>query len=348
MSIAGTRIVGGQRWNGPPLRRLKGCLLAIVWVIAFPAGNNAGESATLKERFLNDAPREWEAYHAYIAPVEGVVTSTVSESGKMTTDNRLEFKANPRCRSCLIQPALLDYPRGELRAYNPRYAFTLTRRNQESAWAIKSLDQLQGDTLPDAIAKAMDFTQPRVLIRAFSEDLLELVHQPTFRLVGITPVQLDDQELARVEFENPHPPVVQDGSFFPIQSGILILDPSRSWAARSYELKSKYVDGDAIIKGENEFVEGDEQKPLPKHHRATRDMKEGRTVYEMVFDLRLSPRETPDDQFTLATFGLPEPSALRPSGLPWFLWMGAAGTLLLVFGGTMLWLRNRNASRRVR
>jgi hypothetical protein len=97
----------------------------------------AQDTETLKQRFLKEAPAEWEAYRAFVDRLQGSIETRLTKDGKLRTHARCEIKQNGDCRLWMTQ-RLPDSPppKGEVIAVNPNYAFVINRSNDKDEWLL--------------------------------------------------------------------------------------------------------------------------------------------------------------------------------------------------------------------
>jgi hypothetical protein len=234
----------------------------------------------------------------------------------------------------------------QLYAYNPTYGFSLTRKSNEHPWVVQSIDRRhEGETNPEVEKMVEVSGHLHSLTYACMEDLQNLLKQPTFRVLTATSINKEGAELIQIDFENPHPLSEPDKPFSPTQSGTLVLDPNRYWCVLSYNLKGKYANAEATLKGETEFREPSPGYPIPKRCVETNDQM--RTDGEHLvlvtasdYDLHEPNHAARDEDFTLSAFGLPEPFDVQPRPR-WYLWAGASGVICLVLGSIFFWLKRR-------
>lgn len=240
---------------------------------------------------------------------------------------------------------------GELAACNPAYAFSLVRKGSDRPWAVASLHLRHGEESNPGVQEAhASMTRLHHLIKAGSEELRDLVRQPTFRVVRSTTENRRGTELVKIEFDNTHPLTKDAQTFFAIQSGSLLLDPNRFWCLWSCELRNKYSNSDSKITVETELRDLVAKYPVPRRCVVTNESfnpDKGPRVFKTVdqFDLAEPSPLPPDQEFTLAAFGLPEPFEVQAqrSQPRWYLWAGLAGAGCLALGMVLHRLKRRVA-----
>lgn len=331
--------------------RLPGILLA--WVVLVGTVR-CQASVDLAERFLKEGPARWEAYQSRVERLAGTVTGTLKEKGRVLTDTKYELKHNANARFCLRQPltdTIGPLGKDQVFAYNPAYAFQLSRKTNNRPWVLTALEwQRRGESPPSIEETRGMAIQLRRLVQVFSDDLADLVRQPNFRVLRAQAVERAGVSLVELEFDNAHS-LDQPGPFFGIQSGILWLDPERFWCLRACDLRSKHSDSDSRQRIETELRDPTADFPIPKRWLVTDEQTArpsgARHVFTWIKDYDLAEPAVlpPDQEFTLAAFGLPEPfDAQAAHGGPgWFIWVAAAGFGCLALGVLFAWLKRRAA-----
>jgi hypothetical protein len=162
-------------------------------------------------------------------------------------------------------------------------------------------------------------------------------------------MQKGTEELAQIAFDNTHQPFSENRPFFPIQSGVLVLDPKRSWSLRSAQLNLMYRGSAMKVQAKTEIRDPSAPLPIPLSYTEIREITtHGQTgnrieTWRWDYDFSSPTKLPPTQDFTLSAFGLPEPPGVewkRP--IPWWVWVAGAGTVLLIAGAIFRWLKGRN------
>lgn len=343
-------------------RQLGACFHAMLAVIFFVTACSRKATAqvhdeTLKERFLREAPTSWHEYTCRAENLQGSYrgSSRYSLNG-MTDQSSAEYKKNGS-GALLVYSAerVLNGKKScteEVYAFNGRYSFKLQRKSQSAPWVLVGLGDGGKNGIPEQSARRFENHRNAVLepFRLFNQPLVEVVKRPYFRILNCRNVPNGRDELVEVTFDYAHK--LEADSMF--QGGKLLLDPSRYWCLRGYELQGKTTGATGPMTYEVSEV-GDPVGTLPVVRRThtvfdwTFDKpigKNGDTKSNQEWHLEFNLREPSvlpgDDEFTLSHFGLPEPPGLEATrSTSWFVLAGAAGVLCLILSGFLLWLKRR-------
>lgn len=321
-------------------------LLLLLWIVsmAFVKSDSlqAQNAETLKQRFLEDAPAEWEAYNAFAGRLQGTIVTSYTKNGQLLTHARCEIKQNLDCKLCMTQ-RLPDSPpaKGELLAINPNYSFTINRSSDNSPWilldvSMKNKDDVITENANTHLAETnmhLAMTPLYSLVSLQSIELVEIIRQPTFQVVRVQSVNRDGFELVHVDFDNSHP-VGMGKQYCPVQQGFFLLNPNRRWCLLECDVQLKYPDVDIHKHINIELRELHSENPIAKHlvsQSEIRPLPNGvmsKVMLEQSFKLEELAQLPTNAEFTLSAFGLPEPSPIhRPTR--WYLWLVVAGILCL-------------------
>ncbi len=160
---------------------------------------------------------------------------------------------------------------------------------------------------------------------------------PEFSVKGMRSIATSG--LVEVMFERPHSPANEP--FDPVQSGRFLFDPQSKWCIVEAELNGKDRAGTtAAYSVRNEFSRDKNGFPIPVRTTARQiyiSQKSADSEYVTEFDVRAPDRAPPDDHFTLAAFGLPEPLEVdRTKRVASYIWLLVGALACLGLG---LWLR---------
>jgi hypothetical protein len=334
-------------------RSLRRCLLSALCMGVCVGAVPAQSSDELGRRFLEEAPPSWEKYAIAVQRLSGTVDESDTNSKWGPSRTITEVKHNSACQLCLVRSESKDGASEEVLAHNRAYAFFLRRKTSEKPWVITSVVNLKQDAADSALRRIQEAQLPVVgqLTQLYNRGLEKLVLHKTFRVLSARPVNLNEEELVEIQFDNTHPLSKDTSEFFPVQSGVLVLDPKKSWCLRSGTLQNKYfgsVSSDVLATEIGGLLSS--TYPIPARLTLTmQTLKDnGETIQgtmEFKFDLREPTSLPPDEEFTLTAFGLPEPAGLQAIVPPtrWYLWAGLAGILCLAAGVIVTKLRRKSA-----
>jgi hypothetical protein len=290
----------------------------------------------LIQRFVAEAPIAWEKYDAFVCNLEGQITrnSFGEYLAKMT------FKQDGPRKLFVIEQLKAPEPiaagRGrQARVSNDNYVFTLAGNAGERNWAITALESRGNSEVCRRHFVELDnvFRNLRCLIQLEGVGLPELVKRSSFRVLSAQPLTDEARQCISIRFENQHSP--EERPFCPIQRGTVVLEPAHAWCVRQAEIETLHAENvRKIIKLENEYVASPSGFSLPvssrKLQQRTKAGATGEYVSEDRFELREMRRRPSSHDFTLSAFGLPEPPGVRKPGVPWFVWLGGVGVLLVL------------------
>ena len=203
-------------------------------------------------------------------------------------------------------------------------------------WSIAGVANLDSDASQALVAKAnaAETVACSLLHLTGGAFLDELVDHPSFRALNASSIVDQKAPLVEVVFECLHP--WEAKPFVPIQKGSVRLDPAQSWCVRSADLECRYSTGPATSRVRHEYRVAEDGIPVPikvTDHTQLIVEEQGKrersaTVREATFGFT-RPRQLPDDsEFTLSSFGFPEP---KPDRRLLYLLM-FAGIALVVAG----------------
>jgi hypothetical protein len=313
---------------------------------------SAQSSTELKNRFLDEAPRQWENYRKHAKRLQGKIdwSKTVQQPGsRLRWETSYEIKQ--RDGFCLFTEQRRVTPSrddriGWLRVTNPRYGFELHQRATNKPWAVAQVHVGGSGALPFEPPQDMadHFATMACSMATISIHLpAVIIRAPGYSLEKVSPVVQHGKTLARAQFTyRPEKPVPTA-----LRGGWVLYDPERFWVIREYEARMEYArPGNAVAKGtlagRYEYRDSAEGLPILR-----RTVSRGRVPGEAtdtesinVFDLREA--DVPEADFTLSAFGFPEPPGLGKRAPRWSLWAAGAGVLFLALG-VLLRLMSRRA-----
>jgi hypothetical protein len=316
-----------------------------------PARPSYGQEASLKERFLAEAPRKIDEYEAYCHRIQGSATLTrdirYADGKRAHTVNRFGFKQNPRCTSFLNEFDSENEKFKKLFAVNANYSFALIWADTASSWVVSSIDA------PDSTLQWARPLAEVVLNRLMPQYYLDesplgaVVRSPGFAVELAEPVGRGSRTLVRVKFRYRDQKRATDRGACPVQGGSMLLDPEHHWCPVERTLDYKWVNGTGTGKEQFEYVEGSQGFFIIKQYHSSDRLSPPAPVgagSDNVWEYDLSePRALArDSEFTLSAYGLPEPPGLGKGPTPWYLWAAGLGAACLGLA-TVLWWRARRA-----
>jgi hypothetical protein len=315
----------------------------------------------LKQRFLREAPVQWEEYARRAGLLQGKIIDHLKGSNFQDVQH-LEYKNNGKGRLFAHESKSRqeDKEKGwdkEVYGSNPKYAFHLRRSSPGAPWTLLQLVDLRKEDIPDAWTARYDTVfgrESRALLHFDNMSLAEMVRSSSFSVNQCSEVQAGDETLIEVSFSYDSDPSVKrarpDWHF----EGKLRLDPNRYWCLRSAEFAMKLKDmADAKYGSETrkyrilEIGATSNSLPVPKLIESDGEFPncKEKSGFRSEFDLDVPRRLPADEEFTLTAFGLPEPPGLewkRPT--PWYLWLGLAGIVCLAAGVAIRKLMQRKTA----
>ena len=165
---------------------------------------------------------------------------------------------------------------------------------------------------------------------------IEYVNSPLFRLTSAETVDVDGHDCIEVKFEMKYPSDIPPGL------GTVVLDPDLGWAIRREELGGGIMPGLATSH-EVEYEEIRNGLPIPsvvKENGTGQGVRLWK-VKEFTFE------STPDEQFTLEYYGIPDPDAgeeapaIERRGTNWLVWIIGAGVVGLILAAVLRRLGRR-------
>jgi hypothetical protein len=333
-------------------------LLSFALLSLSMGGVRGNDADTWENRFVKEAPAQWQAYLDGAKDLQGSATSIFEEGGKVVRRFQAEFKQNKTCALLRVEnPSGKTRPES-LYAMNAQYGFKLGRASAEKPWAVlgEQLDLEKGYKLnPSGYSPAgnVEFWlgMAHNIFGRENSLLPEVSKDGDFSVRSASPVLVDGQALVRVEFAarpkkwttKSHP---NETDWMPLRGGWLVFDPEKYWVIRECHVEFQNWGAGAadvrLMDGKFEYKEG--KKGFPVLKRIVRGFPLSGSRQTIEFDLS-EKDDVPDSDFTLSAFGLPEPAELktaRPQA--WYIWAGLAGGVCLALGGGLRWMAKRRAA----
>lgn len=301
------------------------------WYFAY-----AQEEAELKAQFLAEAPKAWEEYRHFAKRLQGTIVTTADKvnpkrSGPTHQQERQLVKQNDQCVLYTFESSTDGKPEGAGSLRNPKYGAEIKRGKENPDWFISRLDMTGkcGSFRNPPAQRVEDLAT--ILLHVYFRALPELLREPNFKITRLSQGARDGQEVIAIDFVYPH--TNDQGKFYPIQSGSLILDPHHRWCIREQKTKCQWINSAGTMESKFEIKDGTAGNPIPVRGVLRDRMEDGHGM-DIVrdFDFHEATDLPPDREFTLSAFGLPEPSGVEwDSGSRLYLWIlaAAAGAALL-------------------
>jgi len=306
----------------------------------------------LKDRFIHEAPSQWEEYTKRVSQLQGSFIFQVSQTLKnMKAYNTYNMKKNEKCKLLNLDmertiEGKRDYRYIEVFATNPNYAFALRRMTPDAPWGVTQWIDLSNNSLPSGIENHFKRFEHDVitLISIRDEPLVNIIRQTVFRVLRCRKITRDGEELAEVTFDYPHE--IDEHSSL-VTGGTLILNPQRLWCLHSYQVQAKTPHAHGTMNYRLlEFEDIDQSLRVPKRSVADamfflEDGSTNRQELKLDYNLAIPNKLSDDDEFTFSAFGLPEPVGLGKRTTPWYLWAALVGMLCLSLAAVFRWLARR-------
>lgn len=325
------------------------CASSVVGLVHIPA---IGQDRDLRERFLDEAPREWRAYRLFVGRLQGSVRVRMMRlpEKSLTAEAREDIRQADGCFSGHIKQRITDGGRGDadhVTVINRDYAFELRRPGSDAAWSLAKLERdIEGAAAPALNVKADDgiaIIGAGLVIRNMS--LPDLVDAPEFNLKSASRVERPGEDWVRIDYSY-DPPTINGNR--PVRGGWVILDAKRHWVVRGFEVSVLYKKSKGSVHGTLDIVDDPAGFPIVTHSSLhewgsptgdppfTNDY-ETTTDYDVHFDAHV-----PATEFRLSAYGLPEPSGGAGAGRSLgIVWLGLATLVCMLIAVLLRRARNR-------
>ncbi|MEW4531420.1 hypothetical protein [Maioricimonas sp. JC845] len=318
------------------------CLVSLFISASLTFSTCLGADDDLKQRFLSEAPEAWSQYRVRAEHIQGAVTFTQTNRGS----SERALRSTERQITVFDRNALVISERENRNSeylktavgVNSDYAFRVQFDSDARQWVLTDLDRDVQDVELSSLAEG-----PKELalglvcrgMRVFGTWLPEMVSEPGFRVNQVLTFEQGSTQLVRVEFD--YEP--QQHRNNPVRGGTILLDPSRYWLIREAKVRAFWMPGEeGTITVQVEYADDEVNSfPLLTRYVAHVDaqlsgdrakeagINEVHHDWVWNFDLRELENASERD-FTLAAFGLPEPSDRLDAGSQ----SGSWGTLLVL------------------
>jgi hypothetical protein len=316
---------------------------------AFSSEEETQYDEMLTKEFSNQAAARWADYIEQTKRLQGSFSYTVVQSDG--TQNRVttEIKKGTENRLALKSTSQTTPPKENAKeatvsvdGFNPDYGFSLRRANVAMPWVLTALVDRQ--EVPSAVVEKSNKTADSAvngLLYVTRESMPQMLKQVEFRVIGCRHMRASGDELVLVDFDYPH----DDLRRSEVQGGSLVLDPSRFWCLRSFDVRFRVqTGGQGVMSFEVTKWRDSDGFPVPVAAVRSSDGVEDNVRYKVSwhydYDLSIPDKLPPDGDFTLSAYGLPEPKmAGRP--IPLYVWAAAVGLCCVMVGVLLRWKATR-------
>lgn len=302
-----------------------------VAVVAFTTPIRADDGPSPRSRVQSELGRALARMEAAYARVRGQGSYIVVDNVRPDPDperHDLDFAFNDPHRMVIERYTRKDQNRKRVYCLGPRGAFELRADAPATRFSIGKL----GDK--EYIEAILDGTLTHYLVAPFtiyngySVPLSKLMSDPSFRLLGVSEVDERGKKCVKIEYDC-------DESVVKVGPGWVVVSPEEGWAIRSYECHlTNDKRPDFRRYGTVEYGGMIDGVPIPTRVeyrlKSARESGPLKGVYDVThkyqFD-KIAFESTPEIEFTLSYFGLPEAGTLgkdRSSGQAgmWFMGLG--------------------------
>jgi hypothetical protein len=308
---------------------IAGWIASFALVVAAPAG--VDDASTLKAEFLRDYPRALEALEARFGRVRGVAKCTDVRHLKGSTDSfskTLEFECKLPSMVRVVETGKLAVTKGDVtrsvgrwavRCCNDDYSFELKKNAADGKFSIASMLNSSEEKFKNEKRRMADQLL-RYLGAPFYLDVFPMsgfISATNVSIRSVSRVRVGTREMLKAEFEMR--PFQKAPKGAPSREGWFTVSPSEAWGLHEYE----FVHGDVSVHGSIEYGGMQAGVPVPRRFAHT-TTKQGKLLNAQTYDFEmLDFADVPDQDFTLAAFGLPEvgrPTEKRSgSAAPWLV-----------------------------
>lgn len=304
-------------------------------ILFLPSGSGYADEATFEA-----VQAQWEQYRKSSNTWSGSRNCSLSIDGKIINEYRDEIKNQYGRQICSRDfsksISKIDNNKNYVWGANDKYSFTLSKKDLKEPWLLANVTSRVHDMDVGSSIGAVRNTCDLCLSGPLGvvSDLQLIVKHPAFTVKKFA---LGPKE-AIVEFDCPHP--VEEKPFLPVQSGKLFLDPDNFYVIVKAVVYSKYAGNQARTECHTEYananIAGKPKLPVAYTENTVYFQKNEidvtkRIAVQIRFDLTQNNRNLSNADFTLSSFGLPEPFGEKSSFAHWW-WISfsAIGILLLV------------------
>ena len=289
-----------------------------------PQPANAHTDSSLERRFIEDAPKAWDAYRRFWLVLQGSSSAERRELAGDTSPTRMRF-LRKQCKDFdLLQIETWEPHRysGNVSGENSQYSFQLTRDQDSKPWVIRALERKTGSEPGNhAAVVGLSLGPPQ-------KDVPSLVQSPHFQLLALDSENEDTAKLIRVTFS------YSGGGKDPLRNGWMLLDPNHDWVVRKTRVNLAAEGMDTEFTVQYDYKDGSDHHPIITKslvRSTTKAIDRLVSGLEVAAEFDLHEQEVvPEKEFMLSAFGLPEPGSRGTTR--WYLWLGGLGMLCLALG----------------
>src|SRR5208283_859788 len=176
----------------------------VVFFSLFISSNffGVGIDPGLKARFFSEAPLAWKEYAEFTKGLEGTIDCKVTKNDNII-DRTLSTAIQNKYGKLVSVKALFPSPDKparpeELYAINPDYSFALRNSIDRKSWALMEMKDNEDKTFRFASNIDTAFKNMGCLVRLHTTPLEAVIREPSFELVGISPILINGKNLVQV------------------------------------------------------------------------------------------------------------------------------------------------------
>jgi len=234
----------------------------------------------------------------------------------------------------------------EARVVNSRYVFVVTRKLGQKEWVLHDFYDAANGLPPSIYYYSLD-----EMVRGFTpfwidvrEWLLDAIKTPEFIIRDAVRRNENGREFVRIDYEHKRP------NQRITNSGYFVFDPDRSWLVT--ERENTISTGTASMTTQFRYEYSDDHGLALMSRMIYRKTSPKVPVAEAesTVTYQFTREEAKRSEFTLSSFGLPEPVGIESTRrTPTYLWILAAGTAfaLLAAGAYRLARRQRTRAEKI-
>lgn len=325
--------------------------LAVIVLLLQNEARGASREAALKERFLAEAPQEWQKLEDRVRRWEGSFTESVVvyPSGKAVaapaaTKRKKEFFFNDRVDGAkIVITRIPDDGAKSVFCFNERYGFGLDRNGPEQQLYLAAFSP--GADAPETgdLAQQLQRNATEHLLAAqylWGAKLRHLVDGTTGTMTSATLTEVSGHPGLRLNFERK----LSDAGETPFACWATV-DPDFHWAVTAYEQRTTW----GFIRLSVTYQPDIADVAFPQRIVQELVDSSGRVTQTTTLDFAKPQHcDLPASQFTLEAFGLEPPGSPREAAewrISKFVLLNS--TLLIALGTWFLYLYRRHKRRPV-
>lgn len=201
---------------------------------------------------LEEIKAAWRRYQELMHyPNCTVTTTTTDVTGNIRSVLVDHYKSRLDCtlvHNVVVQNNLdLQSDVERVSCYNPKYYFTLIKRNQTGDYAIKHIAFSEEDARPilEPIRQEDYYVRNVLLMLNRHAMLAQIVEQSFFKVNNVDFFEHNGERLLRLRFDSSHDIIAmarekKQRPLF-VQAGTVVLDPNRFWTIREAHIEARYL-----------------------------------------------------------------------------------------------------------